>query len=732
MQIRDENLVIKAQNTLRQEGIRACFGKSKRFIHKKIRNKRSLKAVYKDILFISGCDEKLPHPLRYRVAHQREQLEAFNYSTDEVYYLELILEQVKYYKAFIFFRCPYTEQIGKFVRLAKYLNKRIIYDIDDLVIDTKYTDLIKYVKEMNVDDKAAYDMNVMNMQKLLKKCDIAITTTECLAEELKKYVSQVFINRNVASEEMLKLSELALRGRVRDSHKVKIGYFSGSITHNADFGLIMIPIRNIMKKYPYVELHLMGEVDLPEYLLEYKSRIIKIPFLDWRKLPEKIAEVDINLAPLEKTVFNEAKSENKWVEAAMVKVVTVASDVGAFHHCIENGKTGILCNSAQDWEEKLEQLILQPEIRRKIAENANMHCMKNCTTIGNGYKIARFMKNEIPDQYVFILPGLEISGGMRVVLKHATILRRNMKDVTFFILDGKEGWYETEKYKFPVINLQKTSIEGYLSYAIATMWTTVDFLEKYPNINNRLYLVQNYETDFYKNGDCLRLNANKTYMSHNHVKFLTISKWCQEWLCRRYGQKAKYVLNGLETNLFPFHRRKLEGRIRILIEGDCAVEYKNVDEAFRIVDRLDSNMYEIWYMSYNAKPKKEYRIDRFLHKVPYEKVVDVYNACDILLKTSVLESFSYPPLEMMATGGYVVAVPNGGNREYLEHEYNCIFYQQGNLTDGKRAIERIVRDKKLQEQLYINGRETALNRDWIKIEKMILEMYSSKSEDIVL
>ena len=48
-----------------------------------------------------------------------------------------------------------------------------------------------------------------NMGHLLKKCDLAITTTNCLAAELKKYVPKVIINRNVASEMMLDLSRQA-------------------------------------------------------------------------------------------------------------------------------------------------------------------------------------------------------------------------------------------------------------------------------------------------------------------------------------------------------------------------------------------------------------------------------------------------------------------------------------------------------------------------------------------
>ena len=49
------------------------------------------------------------------------------------------------------------------------------------------------------------------MGKTLKLCEGAITTTETLAQELKNYVPKVFINHNVASEEMFKLSQNALK-----------------------------------------------------------------------------------------------------------------------------------------------------------------------------------------------------------------------------------------------------------------------------------------------------------------------------------------------------------------------------------------------------------------------------------------------------------------------------------------------------------------------------------------
>ena len=241
-----KEIVQKVIKTIREDGAKGCLRKTESYINKKIRQRKLNTLSYKDILFISGCREDLPHPWRYRVKHQREQLEAYHYATDEVYYQDLKLEQLNYYRAFIFFRCPCTDLINEFVDKAKKSNKKVAYDVDDLVIDTFYTNQIKFVREMGVADKVAYDNNVLNMQKLLKKCDFAITSTNCLAEELKKYVPFVYINRNTASEEMVKLSKEAIKIK-EESQIVRLGYFSGSITHNADFEMILPIIITLME-----------------------------------------------------------------------------------------------------------------------------------------------------------------------------------------------------------------------------------------------------------------------------------------------------------------------------------------------------------------------------------------------------------------------------------------------------------------------------------------------------
>lgn len=717
-------LTAKTLHTLKEEGIISVGRKAKSYVHTARTVGRDAKdRVYKDVLFINGCDESVPHPARYRVTHQREQLAANNISTGEVYYVNLQLDQVRYYRTFVFFRCPYTDMIGEFIKLAKKLNKKVLFDIDDLVVDTKYTDTIKYLDSMSKEERALYDDGVMRMGRTLKLCDAAITTTERLAEELGHYVPEVFINRNTASEEMCALSKEALKNKTRKDDHVGIGYFSGSLTHNDDFELVLPALTKVMEKYPQVQLHVVGELDLPEALQQYKARVVSHPFVDWKKLPSLIAEVDINLAPLEQSIFNEAKSENKWVEAALVKVPTVASNVGAFQRMIVSGKTGILCDTEEEWVEQLSRLVEDKKERDRIAENAHRYCTKKCVTVYTGFPLVKFIKKYTTPNIAFILPSLNISGGIMVALWHAVMLQDAGMDVTLFNVDNSIQWCTFKEHQIPVMSQDLRLVEGRIDKAVATMWTTVAFLENYQNIEKRYYLVQNFETDFYEPGVPLRVFANQSYIPKVPIQYLTISKWCEEWLRDDYEQIARYAPNGIEKENFPHHKREMNGKIRILIEGDCGVEYKNVDESFKITNELDKEKYEIWYMSYNAEPKDWYRVDKFLHKVPFDQVADVYNQCDILLKTSYLESFSYPPLEMMATGGYAVVVPNDGNKEYLVDGENCLLYPLGKIEKGIAAIERICTDKGLQEHLYECGIKTAQSRDWESIRKEIVALY---------
>lgn len=722
---RVKELIKKVGQTLKEEGVVELVKKSFRFIAYRVgRLNRKYDDCFKDILFINGCS--LPHPQRYRVTHQIEQLESYGVSCDKVDYDKLTLDKIRYFRGFVFYRCPITPVVEEFIKIAKENNKTCFYDIDDLVFDLEHTNMIKFLDTMSKEERELYNDGVIRMGKTLDLCEYGIASTERLQIEMSKHLKDVHINRNVASEEMVKYSQLALDEVGKDSDKIIMGYLSGSITHNDDFKLIMPSVIRLLKKYDNLYLEIVGLLDLPEEMEEVRQKIITAPFMDWKELPKLIRSIDINLAPLEDTIFNEAKSENKWTEAALVKIPTVASNVGAFKTMIKDGVTGLLFDNEKEFEEKMSRLIEDKNYREEIANKAYDEVMKKSVTTTSGREVAEFIKSKLRKNICFVLPSPNVSGGNMVAIKHGILLKKKGYDVTLININKEtrkvDKLYEKEEYLF-VVKSYRTEFLAYLDTMVATMWLTLEFVQKYYNCKKKKYLVQNMETGFYKPGEFERRRANATYCNLFNIEYLTISKWCQNWLKDDFKTESKYAPNGIDLSIFPYRKRNFEKKVKILIEGNCKDHYKNVDESFQITNQLDKDKYEIHYLSYEKEPKSWYQVDKFYHKVPHDEVGKIYSECDILVKTSILESFSYPPLEMMATGGFVVALQNDGNKEYLKDRENCLIYQKGNIEEAISKIEELISNQKLRDHLEKNGLKTAKSREWKKIEKNILELY---------
>ncbi|ANF98440.1 glycosyltransferase [Paenibacillus bovis] len=730
-------LMKKTISTMKYEGSKSLVRKAYNYTKKRVLKKHiPSKYHFKDILFINGCS--LPHPPRYRVDHQIEQLHFNGYSCDSVYYEELDIEMVRYYRTFVFFRCPHTPVVEELIQKAKYFNKTVFFDIDDLVIDHKYVKEIDYLNTMSKDELDQYMDGVNRTQKTLRMCDYAITTTGRLAAELGNYVDEVFVNRNVASEKMVDLSLKALKAKelkmaeanTAPDNRVIMGYFSGSITHNEDFNLIINVVREMFEKHPNAYLKVVGILDIPTELSDYKDRIIFEKFTDWTNLPDLIANVHINLAPLVDTIFNEAKSENKWTEAGLVKVPTIASNIGAFKDVMTHEVDGILCDTIEDWTLYLDKLIADANYRNQIGKQAHTTVINGWTTMSNGYKLFEFIESKLHDNIAFVLPSTQISGGVNVVIKHCNILRDHGKDVTIISMSEDDKNIINKDGEINVISYHRHSFHGLFRKCVATLWSTTEFLNMYSKITEKYYLVQNFETNFYEPGNHMRIWANLTYNFFSNIKYITISKWCEQWLADRYNKQAAYVENGIDLSVFQYQPRTFEGKIKILVEGNSSDYYKNVDESFKITNQLDPNRFEIWYLSYSGKPKDWYRVDHFLNKVPHDEVGKVYAQCDILLKSSLLESFSYPPLEMMATGGVAVVAPNEGNIEYLVHNDNCLLYEQGNTANALEMIEAVCSDASMRERIIANGLKTAQRKEWKQLEGDVLALYDYQLQPI--
>ena len=121
---------------------------------KKIKYILKKNRIINDVLFIKGCNPNLvPNSYIYRVLHQIEQLNAANLESREIFYLNLNPLIVCDFRIIIFFKCPWTKEVGEAISLAKGLNKKVLFDIDDLDFDIKYTNSNIYVQELSPYEK---------------------------------------------------------------------------------------------------------------------------------------------------------------------------------------------------------------------------------------------------------------------------------------------------------------------------------------------------------------------------------------------------------------------------------------------------------------------------------------------------------------------------------------------------------------------------------------------------
>ncbi len=733
----------KVVKAYREGGTRLLLRRVTRYLSESVFSSRSeyqglgLSGDLRDVLFINGC--YLQHPSRYRVDHQIEQLEFMGFTCDKIFFNEIQLDMVAYYRVFVFFRCDYSEGLDAFVVRAKALNKPTVFDIDDLMFAREETLKIQYVQQMNETDRGRYLEHVSRIGRMMSICDYGIGSTPVLVEQMQKYIKRVHLNRNVASAEMVYLSRLAREARSRGEiesvrrHRIRIGYSSGSKTHNPDLAMVESALLKICAEFPNVDIVLFGEIDASSRLQQLGSQLVREKAVDWRELPAKLASLDINIAPIESSLFNAAKSENKWLEAALVGVPTIASNVGAFAESITHAEDGFLCDTEITWLTIARDLIENADLRMKIGTTALRRVLQLHVTQHTGRRISEFIREIAPKSAVFMVPNLQKSGGLRVIAHHAQVLQEHGMDVSLFVDAPCASALQTfGSQELVTISKADSKLDRRTDLYVATLWTTLAEVMSNGKALRKAYFVQNYESDFYTGKDrSKKIAANASYTFGSVIDYKTISKWCVNWLADDFEIKADYIPNGINLALFTPRTRVInvkESVIHILVEGNADDTYKNVDESMEIVRRIKQKYGDFvacHYMYYAGSPKEHYPVDFWHASIDGNKVGAIYRYCDVLIKSSLVESFSYPPLEMMATGGLVVVARNGGNAEYIEHEGNCLAYDAGDMDSAVSCFSRLVQSPPLREKLAAGGLVTAESRSWRLIDPDIMGFWSA-------
>ncbi|RME50086.1 MAG: glycosyltransferase, partial [Caldilineae bacterium] len=333
------------------------------------------------VYFISGC--KAGTTFEYRILQKQEQLAAHGIHSvarqDLTGGERLLLREVAAHDILYLYRIAYSPLLESLIAQARALGIPVIFGTDDLVFEPEEVRHVDPVRAMGDEEAALYYEGVWRYRRTLLASDAVITSTGYLADRARTLGKPAFVHRNGLSGWMITEADKRMQqspARPADG-KIIIGYGSGTATHRKDLAEAAEGLARVLARHPHVELHIVGALHpgddpaLPDELRPFAGRIRHRPAVPWRDWLAVQRTFDINLAPLEAgNPFCDAKSEIKYTEAAIVGVPTVASRTAAFEFAIRDGETGFLAGNTDEWAAKLEALVTDASLRRRMGEAA--------------------------------------------------------------------------------------------------------------------------------------------------------------------------------------------------------------------------------------------------------------------------------------------------------------------------------------------------------------------------
>lgn len=191
---------------------------------------------------------------------------------------------------------------------------------------------------------------------------------------------------------------------------------------------------------------------------------------------------------------------------------------------------------------------------------------------------------------------------------------------------------------------------------ISTWWTTSEWVHGLPASKGRhVHFVQDYEVF----DPQLKHRVEAVYAQDN-IK-IVVAGWLQKQLLAEAGKPSLLVLNGVDIDKFhpdPHQHRDAEVRVGFLYSNHPR---KNCALAVEALALAKSKRPELKAIVFGVQPRPQSLPDwvTYEQQPRQDRIVQIYQSCDLWLFTSKTEGFGLPLLEAMACGIPVLATPAG-------------------------------------------------------------------------
>lgn len=328
-----------------------------------------------NILFLSGRIQSIGHVLR--VAQPSAVLEAAGWSTRILATDDPEVDgAIGAADMVVVFRSVWNPALERIKEKCVSGGIRMVYDIDDLV----FLPGIIHPEDIDAEKLGAWSRDSMAYQQALTASDAAILTTGTLAAYAAVHCRQVHELPNFIGTSLADHATAALTlPRPSDADgRLRIGFMSGTPTHDRDFALVVPALAGVLANRKDTVLVVTGYVDLGLYdeLLPFRDRIEVRPRVPLNDLFAEMTRLDIHLSPLEMDYpLCSCKSAIRVNFAGAVGVPSVASSTEPHSRAILDGISGYLAWNAAHWSASLYHLLDDPDSRRSMGLAAQIHTL---------------------------------------------------------------------------------------------------------------------------------------------------------------------------------------------------------------------------------------------------------------------------------------------------------------------------------------------------------------------
>lgn len=355
-----------------------------------------------DVLFIDGTYGSGLISMRYRILNIADGLRDLGYTS---LYAHVDKANVKNLsklspRVVVFYRATLDGAYRPLLDAFRAKGSRIIFDVDDLVFDETIVSGIDSFRHLSVANQGTYLQGVRHYRAFALEADLVTAATDFLAEYARKDLGRnsVRIRNTIGRRYMNAYSDERVRYD-RDSQDFVVGYYSGSMTHQADFQQAYPALVQFLRTYETAIFRLVGMFDLDEFedLKPFGTRILAVPMLSYGEMIEDLGKCDVIIAPLVPgDPFCESKSELKFFEAALRTRCCIASPTATFVTATDQGRYAYIADTAKEWFGALSELYNSKQRRLDLAMAAKSHVIRAFS-----YKVAG---TEAERAYFGVLP----------------------------------------------------------------------------------------------------------------------------------------------------------------------------------------------------------------------------------------------------------------------------------------------------------------------------------------